>query len=101
MKQCRANLRYFYLPASKENGFEDRMAADFRTIVQVAREDLERLKKLRIGRLNEIACQHFRETLSQFFRRYPYDEWYPLTGEELERIRRDSKSTKAISLADQ
>jgi hypothetical protein len=58
------------------------MAVDFRIVLPVKRQELERLKDLRIARLNHIACEHFRETLGQFFRRYAYNEWYPLTKEE-------------------
>ena len=83
-KACRDNLRLFYLPADPEFGFSDRMAADFGVITPVPRQGLEDLREHRLGRLNEESYEHFRETLSQFFRRYPYDEWYPLTREEFE-----------------
>ena len=32
--------------------------------------------------LNAVAMEHFREVLSNFFRRYAFNEWYPLTTEE-------------------
>jgi hypothetical protein len=30
-----------------------------------------------------MADEHFRERIADFFRRYPYDEWYALNHEEL------------------
>lgn len=42
------------------------------------RNDLEHLRVHRIGTLNKVANEHFREALSHFFRRYAYNEWYPL-----------------------
>ncbi len=41
------------------------------------------LRTLRNGRLNRIADKHFRERIGEFFRRYPYDEWYPFNQDEL------------------
>lgn len=81
-QHSRANLRWFYLPEYPNLGFRSRKAVDFRVVLRVARSDLEALKDLRIARLNDLATEHFRETLGQFFRRYPYDEWYPLNKEE-------------------
>jgi hypothetical protein len=82
IRQSRMNLRFFYLPPDPSSGFADRMAADFRTILRIPRRELEDLRDLRKVRLNTVATEHFRETLAQFFRRYPYNEWYPLTKEE-------------------
>jgi hypothetical protein len=59
------------------------MGADFLTSISIPRLALERLIRFRKGRLNEVAAQHFCERLSEFFRRYAYDEWYALTREEL------------------
>ena len=84
VKQSRENLRYFYLPETESIGIGERMAADFRIVFQVRREELEHLAHLRLGRLNRVATEHFRESVAQFFRRYPYDEWYSLTKEEFE-----------------
>jgi hypothetical protein len=81
-EHSKINLRYFYLPAAPNFGFTDRMAADFRNIIRLPREELLHLRHFRMGRLNEVATEHFRETLGQFYRRYPYNEWYPLTKEE-------------------
>jgi hypothetical protein len=81
-RQSKTNLRFFYLPADPPSGLPDRMAADFRTILRIPRHELEDMRDLRRVRLNMVATEHFRETLAQFFRRYPYTEWYPLTKEE-------------------
>ena len=61
------------------------MAADFQTVFRIPRAELEsRRLSLRRGRLNSLAGSHFRERLSEFFRRYPYDEWYPLDRVEMD-----------------
>jgi hypothetical protein len=78
------NPRYFYLPADCSIGITERMSADFRSVMRVDREDLLNLRVgYRIARLNGVAEEHFRESLAQFFRRYPVNEWYPLTKEEV------------------
>lgn len=78
----RTNGRYFYLPEDAQRGFTERNAVDFRVILRMPRVDLERLKDHRIAKLNREANEHFREALAHFFRRYAYNEWYPLTKEE-------------------
>jgi hypothetical protein len=80
---ARENLKWFYLPADEKMGFTEKMAADFRAIFALQRSDLQTMISLRNGRLNPVADEHFRETIAQYFRRYPYNEWYPLTKEEL------------------
>jgi hypothetical protein len=82
-QHARINQKWFYLPADERVGFSEKMGADFLTPIPVPRLTLERLLGFRKGRLNEVAKQHFRERLAEFFRRYAYDEWYPLTREEL------------------
>lgn len=82
-QHARINQKWFYLPADERIGFAEKMGADFLTPIRVPRLTLERLLGFRKGRLNEVAKQHFRERLAEFFRRYAYDEWYPLTREEL------------------
>ncbi|MBV9925998.1 MAG: hypothetical protein JOZ96_13350 [Acidobacteria bacterium] len=82
-QHARINQKWFYLPADERICFSDKMGADFLTPIRVPRLTLERLIAFRKGRLNEVAKQHFRERLAEFFRRYAYDEWYPLTREEL------------------
>ncbi len=82
-QHARINQKWFYLPADENIGFSEKMGADFLTPICIPRIVLERLINFRKGRLNEVASQHFRERLAEFFRRYAYDEWYPLTREEL------------------
>jgi hypothetical protein len=50
-----------------------------------------------MGRLNDVATEHFRESLGQFYRRYPYNEWYPLTPEEAAAYA-DAKKLEAVEL---
>ena len=90
VKHTRENLRYFYLPADASFGLTERMAADLRILIRIPRTDLEAIRKNRLGRLNRVATEHFRETIAQYFRRYPYDEWYPLTQEEFGEYQNDS-----------
>lgn len=64
-------------------GFSERMAINFHVVFQISSDYLKQyVEELRKGRLNKIAFQHYRESIAQYFRRYPYDEWYPLTNEE-------------------
>ena len=88
-QHARINLKWFYLPPDPQIGFTEKMAVDFMITLRVPREDIEKLMSLRKGRLNKIAYEHFRERLSEFFRRYAYDEWYPLNQEELAAYRKD------------
>jgi len=89
-KKARVNLGWFYLPVDSKIGFRDKMGVDFPTVIRIGRLDLEKMKeKYRIARLNEVSLAHFRERVAEFFRRYPYDEWYPLTREELEAYRKE------------
>ena len=59
------------------------MGVDFLITLRILREDLEELRYLRKGRLINLAKEHFGQRLSEFFRRYPYNEWYPLNKAEL------------------
>ncbi len=88
-QQARINLKWFYLPPDAQIGFADKMAVDFMVTIRVARVDLERLRQFRKARLNDVADEHFRERIAEFFRRYPYDEWYPLNQEELVQYKKD------------
>ncbi len=81
-QQARVNLKWFYLPPDPQMGFTQKMGVNFLVTLRIPREDLELLRSNRRGRLNDLADEHFRERLSDFFRRYPYDEWYPLNKEE-------------------
>ncbi len=82
-QQARKNLKWFYLPIDARLGFTEKMGVDFQVTLSVLREDLESLRSRRRGRLNREADEHFRERLSEYFRRYPYDEWYALDAAEL------------------
>jgi len=87
-QHSRINQKWFYLPLDGRFRIHEKMAADFRVVVQLPLVDLEVLRAShRVGRLNNVAGEHFRERISEFFRRYPYDEWYPLDGPELEYYR--------------
>lgn len=81
-QQARKNLKWFYLPPDPVIGFESKQAVDFAVTMRVPTRDLTSMAHLRRGRLISLADEHFRERLSEFFRRYPYDEWYPLSQEE-------------------
>lgn len=95
-KQARVNLKWFYLPPDRRLRMEHRMAVDFRSTIRVPRVDLERWRHRRLGRLNALAYQHFRERLSQFFRRYAYNEWYPLDAGEMDEYQRDKAGDPSI-----
>ena len=82
-QHARINQKWFYLPPSDQLNFSDKMAVDFLVTLRVPREDLENLRSLRRGRLNTVADEHFRERIGEFFRRYPYDEWYALDEQEM------------------
>ena len=88
-QHARINLKWFYLPPSDRLGFSDKMAVDFLVTLRVPREDLENLRSLRRGRLNATADEHFRERIGEFFRRYPYDEWYALNEQEMAEYRKE------------
>lgn len=81
-QHSKTNFRYFYLPADEAFGWSERMGADFQMLFQLPRVDLESMRSFRMGRLNEVAHQHFRETVAHYFRRYAYNEWYPFTRDE-------------------
>jgi hypothetical protein len=92
-QQARINQKWFYLPPDTKIGFTEKMAVDFRCMIRVPRTDLEKFKNSRRGCLNALARQHFRERIGHFFRRYPYNEWYPLNCDELENYEKDHKCT--------
>ena len=83
-KNARKNYKWFYLPPDPDFGLDKRLAVDFRCTMRLSREELEAHLHLRIGRLNNVAYDHFRERLAHFFRRYAYNEWYPLDSEEMD-----------------
>jgi antitoxin (DNA-binding transcriptional repressor) of toxin-antitoxin stability system len=93
-QHARINQKWFYLPPDAKLGFSEKMAVDFMVTMRVPRADLEELRDLRKGRLNLIADEHFRERIGEFFRRYPYDEWYPLDQDELQAYVNEYPETK-------
>ena len=82
-QQARLNQKWFYLPPDDRVDLPDKMAVDFRVTLRLSQADLKRYIGLRKGRLNEVADEHFRERIAEFYRRYPYNEWYPLDRDEL------------------
>lgn len=88
-QHARINQKWFYLPPDSRIGFTEKMAVDFMVTLRVPRQGLEGLRALRRGRLNSLADEHFRERIAEFFRRYPYDEWYPLNGDEMEAYKKE------------
>lgn len=96
-QHARINQKWFYLPPSSQLGFSDKMAVDFMVTLRLPRLELEVLRSLRRGRLNVTAEQHFRERIGEFFRRYPYDEWYALNGEEMAEYVREYPDAKRFA----
>ena len=88
-QQARINQKWFYLPPDARLGFTEKMGVDFLVTLRVPRTDLESYRYLRKGRLNAVADEHFRERIAEFFRRFPYDEWYALNTAELEAYRQN------------
>ncbi len=83
IRYTKEKLDWHYLPVDKEIGFNNRMAVDFEEAFVVNRTYLiKNIAHLRKGRLNEVFLQHFRERISHYFRRYAYNEWYPLNKDE-------------------
>lgn len=93
-QHARINQKWFYLPPDDRVGFSEKMAVDFMVTLRVPRNELEELRDLRKGRLNRLADEHFRERIGEFFRRYPYDEWYPLDQDELKAYLNEYPDTK-------
>ena len=88
-QHSRINVKWFYLPKAEQVPFTERMAVDFRAVLSVPREDLEEVRSLRCASLGPPAKEHLRERLADFFRRYPYDEWYPLDQEQFAAYKKD------------
>lgn len=93
-QHARINQKWFYLPPDENVGFCEKMAVDFMVTLRVPRAELEELRSLRKGRLNNLADEHFRERIGEFYRRYPYDEWYPLDQNELKAYMAEYPDTK-------
>jgi hypothetical protein len=88
-QHARINQKWFYLPPSAQCEFAEKMGVDFQLSLRVPRVALEKMIDRRKARLNEIALDHFRERISEFFRRYSYDEWYALNLSEFEIYRKN------------
>ena len=95
-QHSRINQKWFYLPPSDQLEFSDKMAVDFLVMLRVPRKDLENLRSLRKGRLNAVADEHFRERIGEFFRRYPYDEWYALDEQEMSEYKKEYPDSEAF-----
>jgi len=93
-QHARINQKWYYLPPDSRVGFSEKMAVDFLVTIRVARVDLEKLRSFRTGRLNSVAEAHFRERIAEFFRRYPYDEWYALDPDELQEYKKNYPDAK-------
>lgn len=96
-QHSRINQKWFYLPADKCVGFDQKMGADFLVTLCLPLKDLMALRVRRRGRLNRVADEHFRERISEFFRRYPYDEWYALDEHELSEYNKTYPDAKPFS----
>ena len=90
-KESQLNQKWYYLPACSDIGFNCRMGVDFMSIIRVNRIELEEMREdYRVAKLNdEVAKPHFRERIANFFRRYPYNEWYPFNKKEFEAYTKD------------
>lgn len=80
----RKSGKWFYLPQDDNFMIQKPMAINFGRIFQLQRESLiSKLDTLRIGKLNSVAYEHYREMVAQYFTRYSYNEWYSLAADEL------------------
>lgn len=99
-QHARINQKWFYLPEDRNDPFclvfPQKMGVDFRSVISLPRADLEGIRSLRIGRLVTPAIEHFRERIAEFYRRYPYNEWYPLDDKEFEKYRQDKHNDPGI-----
>jgi hypothetical protein len=93
----RKRLKIFYLPKSTLFGFSEQKLVDFQTIFSLPRNQLLNHRRLRVGKLNDYASEHFREKISYFFYRHAYDEWYCLNKEELEEYKKDCPDVKGFA----
>ncbi len=96
-QHSRKNFKWFYLPPDDLIKFADRMAVDFSITIRLPRVELVKHCYLRKGRLNNVADEHFRERISEYYRRYPYDEWYPLSGDEFSAYQEKYSGAKPFS----
>lgn len=82
-QHARVNQKWFYLPPDPNFGLPNKSGVDFRLPIRVPLAIVTKLLTRRRGRLKKVAQDHFRERVAEFFRRYAYNEWYPLTDPEL------------------
>lgn len=80
----RSQPKVFYLPKDKRFGIEGPKGASFLDVLRVPLWNLMDMRNFRVATLNSVAKEHFRECLGHFFRRYSYNEWYPLSPEQFE-----------------
>jgi hypothetical protein len=80
-RSCK-NASLFYLPVDERLGISERMVINFHKVFRLPRLDLVNSIKLRKGRLTKVAYEHYRESIAQYYRRYPYNEWYSLNNDE-------------------
>lgn len=82
-----------YLPSDSNFNILERMFIDFSTTFNILRENLNANRALRICRLNNEALEHFQEKLGNYFRRYAFDEYYPLNNQEMDEYEKWRNST--------
>lgn len=73
-----------YLPQDNNFKIEERLHIEFSRIFKLPRENLHSLRDSRVCRLNPEAFEHFQQKIGYYFRRYAFDEYYPLNKEEME-----------------
>jgi len=83
LKNERQIHNFFYLPPDDILGFETCKTVRFSHTIRLPRNVLETIKDNRKARLNNTAYEHFREKLSNYYRRYAFNEWYMLNKDEL------------------
>ncbi len=90
----RKNQKWYFLAENSRIGFSKKMGANFESVFEVPRTMLETYRdKMRLGRLDDdVAWPHFRERVAEFFRRYPYNEWYPLNLDEVKAYEEEKKT---------
>lgn len=92
-KSAKEKLRYFYLPPDGNRVIAVKSVADFRSVSRVRLADMLSVRaRGRRMRLNEVASDHFKEQLAHFFRRYAYNEWYPMDRDEFAAYREEKKA---------
>ena len=76
-------LTSMYLPLDSQYQIEERMLINFSTIFHLDGKILSNVQAT-IMTLNGDALNHFREKISHYFKRYSYEEYYPLNSEEMD-----------------